>query len=139
MLHQYRDGEPSSFGIVLKETGTLIGTIGFMSWDAGNGSLEVGYSLSRSYWGKGLMTEALSAVLSFAFTDMKVHRVWAVHETSNPASGRVMQKCGMQFEGIERGAVWNKGRYTDVARYAVLVNDPRPALNYSHDGSKKAP
>ena len=126
ILRQYRDGDPSSFGIQLKETGRIIGTIGFMSWSREDSSAEVGYSMAREHWGKGLMTEALAAVLEFAFSSIGLHRVWAVHEADNPASGRVMEKCGMRYEGLMRGAVWNKGRYADVVQYGILKEDKRP-------------
>ncbi len=120
---QYRDGAPSSYGIVLKETGHLVGTIGFMWYSPENQSAEVGYSLARWLWGQGLMPEALQAVLDMSFSTLRLHRVEAMHETSNPASGRVMAKCGMQHEGTLRERVLNKGKYTDVDLYAILLQD----------------
>lgn len=132
MLRQYRLNQPSSWGIVWRETGRLIGTIGFMSYSEDHNSAEVGYSLSRDYWNRGLMSEALEACLRYAFDEMGLHRVEAQHEVDNPASGRVMEKCGMQREGILRGRLYNKGRYVDVCLYAILEEDwrrrhPRPS------------
>lgn len=123
IVKQYRDGMPSSYGMVLNATGRLVGTIGFMWYNQENNSTEVGYSLARSQWGQGLMTEALSAVIDMAFRELGVHRVEAQHETDNPASGRVMLKCGMRHEGQLRGRVFNKGRFVDVELYAVLRED----------------
>lgn len=123
ILHQYRDGVPSSYGMVLKETGKLIGTIGFMGYSPENNSVEVGYSMSRAYWNKGLMTEALRAVIDMAFEALHVNRVEAMHETTNPASGKVMLKCGMRFEGVMRSKIFNKGHYSDVAMYAITQAD----------------
>lgn len=123
ILRQYRDGVPSSYGMVLKETGRVIGTIGFMNYSPENSSAEVGYSMGRPYWNKGLMTEALQALIAMAFEDLHVHRVEAMHETTNPASGKVMLKCGMQYEGVMRGKIFNKGHYSDVAMYAILHDD----------------
>lgn len=123
ILRQYRDGAPSSYGIVYQETGRLVGTIGFMWYSRENRAAEVGYSLARWLWNKGLMTEALDAVLEMGFTRLDLHRIEAQHEISNPASGRVMQKCGMQYEGRLRGRICNKGRFSDVALYAVLRDD----------------
>ena len=131
ILRQYRDGVPSSYGIVLKATGRVVGTIGFMWYSEENHSLEVGYSLARSLWNQGLMTEALEAVLRLSFEALQAHRVEAQHETSNPASGRVMLKCGMRHEGTLRGRIYNKGRFVDVDLYAILREDwerlPHPA------------
>lgn len=123
MLRKYRLGEPVSWGIEHVASGKLIGTIGFMWYQRENSSAEVGYSLSRAYWNQGLMTEALRAILSFAFQEMRLHRVEAQHELDNPASGQVMRKVGMQYEGTLRGRLFNKGRYVDVALYSMLRED----------------
>ena len=120
---QYRDGAPSSYAIVLKETERVIGTIGFMAYSEENSTVEVGYSLARAQWNRGLMTEALNALLELSFDRMHLHRVEAQHEVSNPSSGRVMLKCGMRHEGTLRGRIFNKGRFTDVELYAILRED----------------
>ena len=123
MLRKYRLGEPVSWGIEHLESGKVIGTIGFMWYQRENNSAEVGYSLSRAYWNQGLMTEALKAILKFAFTEMRLHRVEAQHEVDNPASGQVMRKAGLRYEGTLRGRLYNKGRHVDVALYAMLRED----------------
>lgn len=123
MLRQYREGEPSSYVMVLKETGRVIGTIGFMGYDEENSSVEIGYSLSRALWGQGLATEALEALLSLCFGRMRLHRVEGFHTLDNPASGRVMEKCGMTCEGVLRGKVRHKGRYVDVKLWAIIAED----------------
>jgi len=123
IIRQYREGMPSSYGIVLKESGRLVGTIGFMWYSQDNNTVEVGYSLARWLWNKGLMTEALQAVNDMAFRTLKVHRIEAQHETVNPASGHVMKKCGMRYEGTLRGRIYNKGQFVDVDLYAILRED----------------
>ncbi len=123
MVRQYRLGEPSSWGIVHRETGRVIGTIGYMSYNGENSTVELGYSLSREYWGQGLMTEALNAVLKETFEVLKVHRAEAQHFSGNPASGRVMEKCGMQHEGHMRQRIYNKGRFRDVELWGMLRRD----------------
>lgn len=123
ILDQYRLGEPSSWCIVEKETNRAVGTIGFMSFSAENSTVEVGYSLARSHWNCGLMTEALEAVLNEAFTVLRLHRVEAQHFSANPSSGRVMEKCGMTHEGHLRQRIWNKGEFQDVEMWAILRRD----------------
>mgnify|MGYP000931459739 CR=1 FL=1 len=123
MLRKYRLGEPSSWGIEHLESGRIIGTIGYMWYQRENSAVEVGYSLSRRYWNQGLMTEALAAVLDHSFHTLRLHRVEAQHETANPASGAVMIKSGMTKEGVLRGRLYNKGRFVDVALYAILRED----------------
>ena len=92
-----------------------------------NSCAEVGYSLSRAYWNKGIMTEALGAVLQNAFYDLRLNRVEAIHEVRNPASGAVMRKCGMRYEGRLREKLYNKGRYVDVDLYAITRADYKNA------------
>lgn len=123
ILQQYRLGEPSSWCIADRESGKVIGTIGFMSYNADNATVEVGYSLARSHWNRGLMTEALEAVLREVFVTMKLHRVEAQHFSANPSSGRVMEKCGMTHEGTLRRRICNKGEFMDVEMWAMLRSD----------------
>ena len=123
MLRKYRLGEPSSWGIEWKATGQIIGTIGFMWIQRDNAAAEVGYSLSRAFWNKGIMTEALKATLDYGFRGMNLNRIEAQHETENPASGAVMRKCGMIREGTLRQRLMNKGRFVDVELYAILRRD----------------
>ena len=124
-LRQYRQGLPGSYAITLKESGRMIGTVGFMWVNTDHRSAEVGYSLGREYWNRGIMTEALRAVIAFGFDTLCLNRIEGQFETDNPASGRVMAHVGMQPEGILRQRVRNKGRYADVWLYAILRSDPR--------------
>lgn len=63
---------------------------------------DLGYVLARSHWGRGLMTEAVGAVVAWALAQEQIRRVWAVCDVENAASARVLEKCGLQFEGILR-------------------------------------
>ena len=117
---QYRHGWPSSFAIALADTDKMIGSIGFIWINAENRSAEVGYSLSRSYWNLGYMTEALKAVLEYSFDTLMLHRIEAQHDIRNPASGQVMKKAGMMQEGVFRDRVYNKGLYCTVAVYSII-------------------
>ena len=119
-LRQYRRGEPSSYAVERRSDHRMIGTIGFMWVNLEHRSGEVGYSFARDCWGQGYATEALRAVLQFGFDTLRLHRIEAQHEVDNPASGRVMEKCGMQCEGVLRGRVFNKGHFSDVKLYAIL-------------------
>lgn len=123
LIRQYRTGAPSTFVIVLKETGKVIGTIGFMWIQQENRSAEVGYSLSRRYWNQGYMSEALRAIVDFGFTKLSLNRIEAQHECDNPASGHVMRNAGMLHEGALRQRLYNKGRYVDVELYAIVRSD----------------
>ena len=118
-----RDGLPSSWVVTLRETGTVIGTIGFVWYSAADRSAELGYSFSREYWNRGFATQSLRAVISALFRSLPLNRIEAQYDLRNPASGRVMQKCGLRQEGILRSRILNKGGYVDVALCAVLRAD----------------
>ncbi|WP_044338619.1 GNAT family N-acetyltransferase [Rossellomorea aquimaris] len=112
------------WGIELKEEGELIGEIDLYDFDHSTGNCEVSYSLGFNWWNKGYGTEALKAVVEFAFVHMNVHKISAAHNTDNPASGRIMEKAGMEQEGIIRHMIRNaKGQYKDCAVYGILGED----------------
>ena len=120
MMKRYRCDQPSSWGIIEKATGRLVGTIGYMDHNEDNATVEVGYSLARWLWNGGYMTEALARVIEYTFEAMDINRIEAQHELTNPPSGRGMQKCGMKKAGELRQRLYNKGRYVDGALYAIL-------------------
>ena len=123
LLRQYRSCAPSTFAIALRDSGKVIGTIGFMWIQTDNRSAEVGYSLSRAHWNHGYMSEALRAVIEFGFTKLSLNRIEAQHECDNPASGHVMLNAGMKHEGTLRQRLYNKGRFVDVDLYAIIRSD----------------
>ena len=83
------------FGFVRKSDGLLIGSGGV--YDNGDGSWEFGYNLRRDCWGQGCATEAAKAMVDFAHTRRGAKVFAAHHAVDNPASGRVMEKCGLTF------------------------------------------
>ena len=123
LIRRARAGYPSSWVITLRNTGSVIGTIGFVWYSAENSSAEIGYSLSRDYWHRGFATQALRAVTAEAFHSLPLNRIEAQHDLRNPTSGRVMEKCGFRQEGILRSRVYNKGEYIDVALWSLLRSD----------------
>jgi RimJ/RimL family protein N-acetyltransferase len=64
--------------------------------------VELGYALRRSSWGRGFATEAAQAVVEWALAQPNIHRVWAVCDAANVASAKVLEKVGMQREGLLR-------------------------------------
>lgn len=113
-----------TFAITEASSGTLAGAIG-QGIDHTHDHGELGYWVGVPYWNRGYATEAARAVVAFAFDDLGLHRVMARHLIRNPASGRVMQKIGMQLEGVQRHAVKKWDAYEDVAVYAILADDRR--------------
>ena len=108
------------WGIELKENGKFIGTVHFVWWQPEHHSAEIGYVLSKKYWGKGLITEAARAIISLGFENINLVRIQARCFVKNKASERVMQKLGMSFEGISRKAMYVKGEHKDLKVYSIL-------------------
>lgn len=99
---------------------TLIGTAGYNFWDQPNHRADIGYDLNRALWGRGLMPEAMHAILHFGFGTMMLHRVEADVTSGNAASVRVLEKCGFAHEGTLRERYWCNGRYFDHLQFGLL-------------------
>ncbi len=111
-----------AFAITLRTTGELCGAVGLHP-DAVHPRAELGYWIGVPYWGRGHATEAARAVLSYGFQTLKLHRIWAYHFKGNAASGRVLQKLGMTYEGCSRQHVEKWGRFIDLENYAILASE----------------
>lgn len=98
----------------------LVGAIG-LELHMPDRRAELGYWIGVPYWNRGYATEAARAMLAFGFERLELHRIMARHLVRNPGSGRVMQKLGMQQEGILRGHVLKWGVFEDLVVYAVLA------------------
>lgn len=123
ITQQYQDGIPSPWGIIHKELGKLIGTIGYHVWSLPNGFGEVGYALSKDFWNKGYTTEAFEEVIKFGFERLRLNRVEATCKIANTASEKVMIKCGLSYEGILRKRLFAKSEYHDLKLYSLLRNE----------------
>lgn len=86
----------NEFGFELKSTGRVIGA-GGIKYIAGEDAWELGYNLSRAYWGKGYATEASKALIRWAYDTQGARDFIACHATVNAASGNVIRKCGFEF------------------------------------------
>ena len=114
----YRSGKGMDWGIVEKESGKLIGTCGlYITPHHRRGTL--GYTLAKAYWGQGLMTEAATVAIAFGFHVMQLQRIQAICDVDNVASARVLEKAGMQFEGILHNYLFDKERSWNVKMYAI--------------------
>ena len=119
----YRAGSFYDWAVVDKESKRMIGTCGFTRFDFKHDSGEIGYVLNPDFRGMGLIPEAAAAVMKFGFQDLLLNRIEAKHLTGNEASRRVMEKLGMTYEGVSRGAMLIKGKYRDVHTCAILKSE----------------
>ena len=104
---------------------TLNGDISLLSVDEKNEKAIVGYCLSRKHWRKGIMPEALEEVLRYLFAEVGFQRIESSHAVPNPASGRVMEKCGLLYEGTFRKSfrLLSTGEWVDIVHRAILRED----------------
>lgn len=92
------------WAVIWKESGEAIGCVGYLPASSSNLKIaedhaEVGYWIARPYWGKGICTEALQMVIDYCFNEKGFTVLWGDYFPSNPASGRVMEKCGFVDTG----------------------------------------
>ena len=138
--HPYKDGDAEewinthepmlkkdksvTYAVVLENTDELIGAIGLTLNEKYNHA-EIGYWIGVPFWGNGFCTEAGLVVIKYGFEELKLNRIFAHHMTNNPASGKVMEKIGMSYEGCCRQHVKRWGEYQDIKYYGILEADYR--------------
>lgn len=111
-----------NWAICLKNTNTAIGSISVEIQKDTDLSCEVGYCIGKEYWSRGIMTEALRAVMHYLFYEVGYRKITARHDVLNVASGRVMQKCGMKFDKIIYHVSRRRdGSYCDCAVYTKNI------------------
>ena len=137
-LQEYEKESYYQWMIVLKELGEPIGSISAVRQNDRTEEAEIGYCIGIRWCHRGIMTEALAAVIRYFFTQVGMNRISARHDPNNPHSGSVMRKCGMKYEGTTRSSDRNNQGLCDTAHYAILRSDwekPRHFMEgYSADG-----
>ena len=124
-LSRYKHAKLGPWAMVNREDNRMIGLNGFIEWETKHSRAELGYVLSKDCWGKGYMTESKKAIVDFGFQHMNLNRIAARCRVPNIGSARVMEKCGMTYEGIMRSVTYTKGAFHDLKLYAITKNDWR--------------
>lgn len=115
---------PEAYSWVIEYDGQVVGSISTVTNDERNRSCEIGYCIGYDFWNKGITAEALLAVMKYLFGEVGYHRIFAKHDVDNPASGRVMEKCRMVYEGRLRGHYRrHDGTYSDSLIYGALRDE----------------
>lgn len=121
-IREYSRPDTYHWAIIID--GEIHGSISAYAISEKNLSCEIGYCLSRSHWGKGLTAEAAKAVLRYLFEEIGMERICATHDVDNPASGRVMEKCGMTHEGtLRKHYLRHDGVRSDARVYGILRDE----------------
>ncbi len=110
-----------TLAITLRETGKLIGAISVNSINNGEG--ELGFWIGKTYWGRGYCTEAVSVFSTYCRSQLHLRRVYARHLTRNPASGRVMQKCGFSYCDLTTNLLHRNGVSESIEHYERVFEE----------------
>ncbi len=120
----YENKNYYQWAIVLKEHGNdPIGDISAVRMDDDIDMVHIGYCLGKEWWRRGIMSEALNAVMDFFFDEVGANRIESRHDPKNPHSGMVMKKCGMKYEGTLRSSDRNNQGICDACWYALLKSE----------------
>lgn len=128
----YKEGECVNFAICARteefagqistQTDQLMGVIG-LYLNLTNKRSELGYWLGKPFWGKGITFESAKAVVEYGFKELKLNRIYANHVTRNVASGQIMKKLGMRFEGTFYQHIFRWDIAEDSENYAILASE----------------
>ena len=119
--HESVETTKESLAIVFNNE--VVGSIDVVHLEDKLDAVEIGYALSRRCWGKGIMTESLIAVIDYLLEEAGCNRVAARHDVNNPASGKVMLKAGMTYEGTLRQIGKNNQGICDMTYYSIIKAD----------------
>ena len=129
----YPEPDFYNWAITLKENGDEpIGSIAVVRINPDTACAAMGYAMSRAHWRKGIMPEALKALVDFLFGEVGFNRIEAEHDVNNPASGRVMEKAGLRYEGTLRQSGRSNQGIIDVVWRAILKQDWRSKHEQAH-------
>ena len=115
--------EPDYYQWAIVYDGQPIGSIAVVEHDDSIGKAHIGYCIGRAWWHRGIVSEALKAVIDFLFDEVGYDRIEARHDPRNPHSGDVMRKCGMKYEGTLRQSDRNNQGICDACWYALLKSE----------------
>lgn len=120
----YKTKEFLELAVTLKEnTQEVIGCVGLLKINPRSQHAEIGYWFEKKHWNKGYATEAVTALIKYAFETLNLKSLQARHVEANPASGRVMQKCGMTYVGVMRNYETRFGEWHNVHYYDIIRED----------------
>lgn len=119
-IYEYENKSFYQWAITIKESGFLIGSIGLFIINEHDLCGDIGYCISKECWKQGFATEAVKSILKFAFNEVEFNRIETYHSINNPASGKVMIKSGMTFEGVAEEKYKSNLGFEDCNMYSIV-------------------
>ena len=123
LIPNYSNTNCYHWAIVLKEINEPIGKINIDRYSDGIKTVHFGYCIGKKWWNKGITTEAVTAVIKFFFEEIGANRIESDYDPNNKYSGKVMEKCGMKYEGYMRQSDYNNQGIVDTIVYGILAED----------------
>ncbi|KGR77086.1 GNAT family N-acetyltransferase [Ureibacillus sinduriensis] len=111
------------WGISLKDSDRIIGSCGFLNTVSSHYRTDIGFEVSKEYWGQGIGSEAIMAIIHYAFEHMNIQRIQALIEPPNIASQKMVEKAGFLREGLLRKYEYACGKFDDLYMYGLLKED----------------
>lgn len=120
-IENYNKENVYNWAVELSETNEIIGSISCVKVDLKNATCEMGYVYGSKFWNKGYATEVLDSVINYLMKEEGFNTIYAEHLSLNPASGKVLKKCGMEYEGRLKNRMIDKntGKYDDLLSYSI--------------------
>lgn len=113
-----------TWAVTLRDSAIVVGMFSFHHWSKRHRRAEVGYDLGRAYWGQGIASEALRAIIRFGFERMNLNYIYAGTIADNHESVRLLERLGFQREGTRRQFSWeDDGQFHDSAMYGLLQDE----------------
>lgn len=123
-IQQYQEQRQGvSWAITLRDNPSVIGSVTLFHFDEGFHRAEIGYILNRAYWRQGLTSEAVQAVLAYAFNDLGLNRVEAVVDAPNKKSRAFLHKLGFRLEGTFLQRYYWQGKFVDECLFGLLKGE----------------
>ncbi len=116
----FTHGVAAIFAIISKDQDSLIGAVGLEKINREFSHAEIGYWIGVPFWNRGFGTEAVKTLVGYAFTTLRLHRVYARIMSTNPDSAKVLLKSGFSHEGTLRDHVFKWGSFVDIEVYGIL-------------------
>jgi RimJ/RimL family protein N-acetyltransferase len=130
VVTRHSEGAAMQLVVVERRSRRVIGTSLLFNFDQASERAELGYVLGKAHWRQGLMHEALTALLQFAFDEMGLRRIEAHADARNVASDGLLRKLGFTHEGLLRQRALLKGETTDSNVYGLLRSEWRDSLRH---------
>ena len=132
-LHEeYRAREGISWAVTRSDLGVVVGIFGLYHWSRHHRRAEAGYGLAHAYWGQGIASEALRAILRFGFEQFNLNRIYAQTIADNHESVRLLERLGFRREGTFHKHSWeDDGTFHDSAMYGLLREEFTSYMQHS--------